>query len=62
MRIEASLTRDMPEGALTNIGLLLIRLTFGLSLALNHGWPTVSNIFKGEFNYPDPLVLEPRPL
>ena len=40
-------------------GKLLIRLLFGLSLAINHGYPTFSGIFSGEGSgrYPDPLGL-----
>ena len=40
-------------------GKLLMRLLFGLSLAINHGYPAFSGIFSGESSgrYPDPLGL-----
>lgn len=40
-----------------DLGLLILRLWFGLEMAIAHGLPKVIKIFNGEFGFPDPLGL-----
>ncbi|MDX1672200.1 MAG: DoxX family protein, partial [Balneolaceae bacterium] len=42
---------------LEDVGKLLLRLLFGLSLALNHGWPTFRGAWNGVTDFPDPLGI-----
>lgn len=43
-----------------NTGIAVLRIGFGLMLAIAHGWPTVKGIFTGVIDYPDPLGLGSR--
>lgn len=45
---------------LEDIGKLALRLFFGLSLAINHGWYTLQGAFSGASDFPDPLGLGPE--
>ena len=40
-----------------DLGLLVLRLWFGLEMALAHGLPKLLKIFGGEWGFPDPLGL-----
>ncbi len=40
-----------------NVGLLAIRLLYGLTLSFRHGWPTLINWWNGDIAYPDPIGL-----
>lgn len=40
-----------------DIGKLSLRLLFGVSLALNHGWPTLKGAISGATDFPDPLGI-----
>lgn len=42
-----------------HVGKLGLRLLFGLSLALNHGWPTLNGALAGASEFPDPLGFGP---
>lgn len=48
------------QSRLEDIGKLALRLLFGLSLAFNHGWPTLKGVFSGASDFPDPLGLGPE--
>jgi len=39
----------------TPVGLLLLRVVFGLFLALNHGWPKLATFAEKAETFPDPL-------
>lgn len=39
---------------------LTLRLLFGLSLVLNHGWPTFRGALGDASEFPDPLGLSPE--
>lgn len=43
-----------------DLGLLLLRLAFGLLIALAHGWGKVDSFFAGSDGFPDPLGLGAR--
>lgn len=45
---------------LKDTGKLMLRILFGLSLALNHGWPTLRGFVAGVQDFPDPLGLGPE--
>ena len=47
------------QSKLENTGKLALRLLFGLSLALNHGWPTFRGALTGASDFPDPLGIGP---
>lgn len=47
------------QSKLDNTGKLALRLFFGLSLALNHGWPTFRGALTGASDFPDPLGIGP---
>jgi len=53
------LTNGGYQSTLDNSGKLALRLLFGLSLALNHGWPTFRGALTGATDFPDPLGLGP---
>ncbi len=38
-------------------GIGLLRISFGLMLALAHGYPTLKGLFSGVTEYPDPLRI-----
>ncbi|MDX1666424.1 MAG: DoxX family protein [Saprospiraceae bacterium] len=40
-----------------NLGILWLRLTFGLTMAIHHGWSTISHLNEGAGDYPDPIGL-----
>jgi putative oxidoreductase len=41
-----------------SMGIGLLRISFGLTLVLAHGWPTLNGLLSwGGSNYPDPLGL-----
>ena len=40
-----------------NLSVLFLRLTAGLALVINHGWPTFWSVLQGNFAYPDPLGI-----
>lgn len=42
---------------LEDAGKLAVRLLFGLSLAINHGWPTFRGSFGDASDFPDPLGI-----
>jgi putative oxidoreductase len=42
-------------------GLLLLRVGFGLTMALHHGWGKASEFLAGSASFPDPLGLGARP-
>lgn len=42
---------------LEDIGKLCLRLLFGLSLAINHGWPTFRGALENASGFPDPLGI-----
>lgn len=48
------------QSQLNDIGKLALRFLFGLSLALNHGWPTLKEVMAGASEFPDPLGLDPE--
>jgi len=45
-----------------NLGLLLLRLTFGGLMAIGHGWPKAMLLFSSPANleFPDPLGVGPK--
>ncbi|MDX1619217.1 MAG: DoxX family protein [Balneolaceae bacterium] len=46
---------------ITDAGKLAVRLLFGLTLALRHGWPTTRTALAGgDPGFPDPLGLGPE--
>jgi len=46
---------------IADIGKLALRLLFGLTLALRHGWPTIRTALAGgDPGFPDPLALGPE--
>lgn len=48
------------KGHLEDLAKLMLRLLFGLSLALNHGWPTLKAAIGGAADFPDPLGFGPE--
>lgn len=48
------------KGHLEDLAKLMLRLLFGLSLALNHGWPTLKAAIGSAADFPDPLGLGPE--
>lgn len=42
-----------------DLGLLILRLWFGLEMALAHGLPKMIKIFSGTFEFADPLGMGP---
>ncbi len=42
---------------LTSVGLLIIRVTVGLTMALLHGWPKLANFSERTETFADPLGL-----
>ncbi|WP_430967371.1 DoxX family protein [Spongiimicrobium sp. 2-473A-2-J] len=55
MKITEFFKRNYP-----NTGIGLLRIGFGVMLAIVHGWPTVKGFFAGVTEYPDPLGLGSR--
>lgn len=51
------LLKSKSSGFSLDMGLLLLRLLFGLTLSFRHGWPTMKDWWAGNINYPDPLGL-----
>ncbi len=45
------------QSELEAFGKLAVRLLFGLSLAINHGWPTFRGALVGASGFPDPLGI-----
>lgn len=45
------------QSLLEDSGKLILRLLFGLSLAVNHGWPTITSALSGHTDFPDPLGI-----
>ena len=43
-----------------NEGIGILRISFGILLAVVHGWPTVKGFLDGVSQYPDPLGIGPR--
>lgn len=61
MSMKKPMINFLITGKYEDVGKLVIRLLFGLSLAINHGWPTFSNILSSKTGeYPDPLELGPE--
>jgi putative oxidoreductase len=44
-----------------DVGLLFLRVTLGLFMAVGHGWGKVVKIFSGDFGFPDPLGIGAAP-
>jgi len=53
--------RERLERRARAAGLLILRLGFGLTLALQHGWGKASSFLAGSTGFPDPLGLGARP-
>lgn len=51
---------DKQSSFLEDIGKLLLRLLFGIPLALNHGWPSIRGVLSGHSDFPDPLGISPE--
>ncbi len=49
--------QDDQQSKLTDIGLLLLRLTFGGLMLVGHGWGKMMKIVNGEWGFADPLGL-----
>lgn len=47
--------RLLVNGSLPDGGILLLRLFFGLTMALAHGWPKAQKFAELRFTFPDPL-------
>lgn len=45
------------QSILEDSGKFILRLLFGLSLAVNHGWPTITSTLSGHADFPDPLGI-----
>lgn len=58
-KITSFLRVEPIESTSLNVGLLLLRVLFGLSLAFGHGRGTFMAVLRGEFDYPDPIGLGP---
>ncbi|MEM9860111.1 MAG: DoxX family protein [Myxococcota bacterium] len=43
------------------LGLLLLRLSVGLTMAVAHGYPKMMKLFSGEHGFPDPLGIGSLP-
>lgn len=42
-----------------DLGLLFLRVTVGLMMALGHGWGKFQNVLSGNFDFGDPIGLGP---
>lgn len=42
-----------------DLGLLFLRVAFGLMMVLGHGFGKVSSLFSGQTGFPDPLGIGP---
>lgn len=42
-----------------DLGLLILRLWFGLEMAIVHGWPKLTKVFAGDFTFADPIGVGP---
>lgn len=42
-----------------DLGLLFLRVTVGLMMALSHGWGKFQNVLSGNFEFGDPIGLGP---
>jgi putative oxidoreductase len=40
-----------------DLGLLILRIWFGLEMAFVHGWPKLMKVFSGDMTFADPLGL-----
>ena len=38
-----------------DLGLLVLRVWFGLEMAIAHGWPKLMKLLAGDYSFPDPL-------
>ena len=38
-----------------DLGLLVLRIWFGLEMAIGHGWPKLMKIFNGDMAFADPI-------
>jgi putative oxidoreductase len=44
-----------------DIGLLVLRVSFGLLMAFAHGWGKMAQVVSGDFSFPDPLGIGAAP-
>jgi putative oxidoreductase len=51
---------DHREDVLRDVGLLVFRIGLSLSVFIAHGIPKVSNILNGNWDFPDPVGLNPE--
>ncbi|HSR50075.1 MAG TPA: DoxX family protein [Acidobacteriota bacterium] len=49
----------LSSSSASDLGLLLLRVCVGLSMALTHGRGTLTGLLNGEASFPDPLGLGP---
>ncbi len=59
-KLKRLLAADRLKTFLEDSAKLLLRLLFGLSLAVNHGWPTITGVLSGNTDFPDPLGIGPE--
>lgn len=50
-----------PASPKVDVGLLLVRVVFGLALILAHGWPKLANLVSADPSFADPLGIGPVP-
>jgi len=53
-------TSDAAETPMTSWGLLWLRVTVGLTMALAHGWPKLANYSEYASQFGDPIGLGPQ--
>jgi putative oxidoreductase len=44
-----------------DVGLLFLRVSVGLFMAVGHGWGKVVKVFSGDFGFPDPIGIGAAP-
>lgn len=49
------------ESLVPDVGLLVLRLFFGVSMALAHGWPKLQRFSELQNSFPDPLGIGSMP-
>jgi len=57
LRLLYGLLPGQRGNTLTDVGLLLLRVGFGLSLALGHGWQKLTHFGEMSAGFPDPVGL-----
>jgi putative oxidoreductase len=50
-----------PASPQVDVGLLILRVVFGLALILAHGWPKFANLVSSDPSFADPLGIGPVP-